>query len=289
MASGPARQRIEVFCPQCGNAQSEPGIVVSTACRSCGSHFEVKDGKAVDRSKPTARFAPNRSSEADPEPDPQPEPSKPLTPFRRPDPLVQRPQTLLQRILGRNPAPRKVVCFDCGVAHTTVGDAQSSQCPACGAYISLRNYKIDDRWSRRIQTRGDVVISKTGAVSGAPIVCHHLTVLGELAAAVDCSGDLLIRSHGKIPGNVRCGILRVERGAKVEFLNTIHAAEVFIDGQVSGQIHCTGAITLEKRAKLSGLVQAARLTVKQGASHSGTMQIVANAAGESPDPDQDAE
>ncbi len=286
MASRPARLRIEVFCPQCGNAQSEPAIVVSTACRACGRHFQVKDGKAVGRTEPTTRFAPDRSLEADSEP--EPEPSKPLSPFRRPDPPVQRPQTFLQRILGRNPMPRKVVCFDCGIAHTTVGDAQSSQCPSCGAYISLKNYSIDDRWNRRIQTRGDVVISKSGAVSGVPIVCHNLTVLGELAAAVDCSGDLVIRSHGKIPGNVRCEVLRVERGAKVEFLNTIHAAEVFIDGQVSGQIHCSGAITLEKRAKLSGLVQASRLIVKQGASHSGSMQIVANETGETADPDQDA-
>lgn len=286
MASGPAHQRIEVICPQCGNAQSEPGMVVSTACRACSFHFQVKDGKAVGRTEPTTRFAPDRSLEADSEP--EPEPSKPLSPFRRPDPPVPRPQTFLQKILGRNPKPRKVVCFDCGIAHSTVGDAQSSQCPACGAYISLKNYEINDRWNRRIQTRGDVVISKAGAVSGAPIVCHHLTVLGELAAAVDCSGDLVIRSHGKIPGNVRCEILRVERGAKVEFLNAIHATEVFIDGQVSGQIHCSGAITLEKRAKLSGLVQAARLIVKQGASHSGSMQIVANDAGETADPDKDA-
>lgn len=285
MASGPARQRIEVICPQCGHAQSEPGIVVSTACRSCGFHFQVKDGKAVTRPKPTTRFAPDRSSEADSEP--EPEPSKPLSPFRRPDPPVQRPQTFLQRMLGKNPQPRTVSCFDCGVEHTTVGDAQSSQCPSCGAYISLRNYEIDDRWNRRIQTRGDVTISKSGAVSGAPIVCHNLTVLGELAAAVDCSGDLIIRSHGKIPGNVRCHILRVERGAKVEFLNAIHASNVFIDGMVTGQIHCTGTITLEKRAKLNGLVQAARLVVKQGATHNGSMEIIAPETGEIPVPGED--
>lgn len=287
MASGPARQRIEVTCPHCGHVQSEPAIVVSTACRSCGTHFQVKDGKAVERPKPTTRFAPDRSSEADSEP--EPEPTRPLSPFRRPEPPVARPPSLLKRLLGRPHKPRKVVCFDCGVTHHTVCDAQSSQCPSCGAYISLRNYEIDDRWNRRIQTRGDVTISKSGSVSGVPIVCHHLTVLGELAAAVDCSGDLVIRSHGKIPGLVRCQILRVERGAKVEFLNEIHASEVFIDGQVTGQIHCTGTITLEKRARLNGLVRAARLVVKPGASHNGTMEILSTGTGEAVDPDHVAE
>jgi cytoskeletal protein CcmA (bactofilin family) len=81
----------------------------------------------------------------------------------------------------------------------------------------------------------------------------------------------------------------VERGAKVEFLNSIHASNVSIDGQVTGQIHCTGTITLEKRAKLNGLVQAARLVVKQGASHNGTMEIVAPGPGENPEPVQSDE
>lgn len=287
MASGQARQRIEVSCPECSHAQNEPGIVVSTACRACGFHFQVKDGKAVLRTKPTTRFAADRSSEADSEP--EPEPSKPLSPFRRPAPPVQRPQTFLQRLLGKNPKPRKILCFNCELEHTTVGDAQSSQCPSCGAYISLRNYEIDDSWNRRIQTRGDVTILKAGNVSGAPIVCHHLTVLGELAAAVDCSGDLVIRSHGKIPGHVRCETLRVERGAKVEFLSIITASKVFIDGLVTGQIHCSGAVTLEKRAKLNGLVRASRLIVKQGATHNGPMEILQSEPGETPQPGHDEE
>src|SRR6476469_170927 len=100
MASGQARQRIEVSCPECGHSQEEPGIVVSTACRACGFHFQVKDGKAVARLKPTTRVAADRSSEPDSEP--EPEPSKPLSPFRRPEPPVHRPQTFLQRLLGRN-------------------------------------------------------------------------------------------------------------------------------------------------------------------------------------------
>lgn len=259
-------------------------MVVSTACRACGHHFQVRDGKAVHRAKPSTRYAADRSSEADSEP--EPEPSRPLSPFRRPEPPARRPQTLLQRLFGLNPKPRVIRCFNCELEHTTVGDAQSSQCPSCGAYISLRNYEIDDRWNRRIQTRGNVTILKTGVVSGVPIVCHHLTVLGELAAAVDCSGDLVIRSHGKIPGHVRCETLRVERGAKVEFLSTITAGRVVIDGLVTGQIHCSGSVTLEKRAKLNGLVRATRLVVKQGATHNGPMEILQSDSGETPTPDQ---
>lgn len=273
MAAEPARHRIELTCPECGHVQSEPALVVSTTCRACGENYQVKDGKAVSRQRPSTRFVAHkvRPSEED---ESEPEAAKPQSPFKRPEPPVPAPAGLLQRLFGRTPKPRRVVCFDCGREHIAVPTAQSSQCPYCGFYISLRDYTINERWNRRIQTRGDVTIEKGGSVSGVPITCHNLTVLGELAAAVECSGDLIILSHGKIPGKVLCHTLRVERGARVEFLHAVQAAEVFVDGQLTGQVHCSGAVVLEKRAELRGLVRAARLQVKQGAKHSGVIEII---------------
>ena len=124
-----------------------------------------------------------------------------------------------------NPAkpPREITCFNCGHSYTAVGEAQSSQCPKCSGYISLLNYDITAQWNRRIQTCGDVVIQKSGSVSGVNIQCHNLTVLGELAGSVECSGNIIIRSSGKIVGNVLCRHLRVEKGARVEFLNPVNA------------------------------------------------------------------
>jgi cytoskeletal protein CcmA (bactofilin family) len=154
------------------------------------------------------------------------------------------------------------------------GEAQSSQCPKCGNYISLLDYNITEHWNKRIQTRGDVTILKTGAIVGTTVRCHHLIVMGELAGSVDCSGDLIIRSHGKIIGTVRCSNLRVEKGARVEFLNSVCAETVRIDGQVRGQITCTGSVTLEKRAQLHGLVRTSSLIVKPGAKHTGMIEMV---------------
>ncbi|MBK1881680.1 polymer-forming cytoskeletal protein [Luteolibacter pohnpeiensis] len=169
---------------------------------------------------------------------------------------------------------REITCFSCGFVHQAPAEAQSSQCPRCSGYISLQDYEIAEAWNRRIQTRGNVVILKTGHVSGITIQCHHLTVLGELAGSVDCSGNLIIRSHGKILGKVNCDQLRVEKGAKVEFLNPVSARSAYIDGQVRGQISCSGPVTLEKRARLQGLVRTTSLVVKSGAKHTGTIEMV---------------
>jgi cytoskeletal protein CcmA (bactofilin family)/Zn finger protein HypA/HybF involved in hydrogenase expression len=273
MADETPRHRIEVCCPECGASQLEPALVVSTQCRSCRANFQVREGKGVVRKHPTTRLAPPRK-DSDPEPEPPPQISK--TPFIRLAPSVPAPQSFLMRLFNPVKPPRPVTCFNCGHSYTAVGEAQSSQCPKCSGYVSLIHYDITVPWNRRIQTCGDVVIQKTGVVSGANIQCHDLTVIGELAGSVECSGTVVIRSSGKITGNVFCRHLRVEKGARVEFLNPVNAETASIDGNVRGQIFCSGPISLGKRAHLQGLVRTTSLIVKPGAKHTGTIEMVTN-------------
>jgi cytoskeletal protein CcmA (bactofilin family)/Zn finger protein HypA/HybF involved in hydrogenase expression len=270
MADEPQRHRLELTCPECGHVQTEPALVVSTQCRACRANFQVKDGKGVVRTRPVTRLAAPRK-DSDPEVAPLP-PSPPLTPRSRTS--SPPPRSFLMRLFHPVKPPREVICFNCNHAFTAIAEAQSSQCPKCGGYVSLLDYSITEHWNKRIETRGNVVIQKTGSVVGANLRCHHLTVLGELAGVVDCSGDLVIRSHGKIIGTVRCRHLRIEKGARVEFLNPVTATTATIDGHVRGQISCTGAVTLERRARLHGLVRTSSLVVKPGAKHAGTIEMV---------------
>ena len=270
MADEPQRHRIEVACPECGHTQIEPALVVSTQCRGCRANFQVRDGKGVVRDRPVTRLAPPRKS-TDPEPA---SPRAKTQPALRLGPPVQPPRSFLMRLIHPMKPARNVICFNCGHAFSAIAEAQSSQCPKCSGYVSLLDFDIAEQWNRRIQTRGNVVIQKSGTVTGTTVRCHNLTVLGELAGSVECSGDLVIRSHGKIIGTVQCQNLRVEKGARVEFLNPVSAATASIDGHVRGQISCTGAVTLEKRAHLHGLVRTSSLIVKSGAKHTGTIEMI---------------
>ncbi len=271
MSDEPKRHRIEVTCPECGHSQTEPALVVSTLCRACRANFQVRDGKGVVRNRPITRLAAPRK-DTDPEPEPLPLAPKP-PPFTRRGPVSAPPQSFLKRLFNPTKPPREIKCFNCGYSYTTVGEAQSSQCPKCSGYISLLDYDINEVWNRRIQTCGNVIIQKSGVVAGVTLRCHNLTVLGELAGSVECSGDLIIRSNGKIIGKVQCKNLRIEKGARVEFLHPVTATSAFIDGNVRGQITCTGPVTLEKRAHLQGLVRTSSLIVKAGASHTGTIEM----------------
>ncbi len=272
MAVEPHHHRIQVTCPECGQVQAEPGLVISTQCRACRANFQVQDGKGVVRKRPITRLAKPRK-EGDPEPELSPV-HKLLPILRSKGPAPLPAQSLFRRIFNPTKPARPITCFNCQHHYTASGQAQSSQCPKCSGYISLIDYEITDHWNRRIQTCGDVVIHKSGTVAGVTLQCHHLTVLGELAGSVNCSGDLIIRSHGKIIGTVTCQNLRIEKGARVEFLNPVTAANVFIDGQVRGQIYCSGPVVLEKRAQLTGLVRTTSLVIKPGAKHSGSIEMI---------------
>lgn len=258
-------RRIEVVCPKCEHAQIEPSLVISTICRSCGKHMDVKDGKPVVRPKHATRLA---------------SPGKP--PVQHPSTgsstkhpqAVKSPISFLRKFFIKEPEKQPVDCYHCGKSFEVMTHAQSSQCPKCGGYISLKDYVVDNAWRRRIQTRGNVTILKSGSISGVHVQCHDLICLGKLSASVDCSGVLAIRSHGRIIGNVKCRELKVERGAEVEFQGDVHAERAYIDGQVKAQLTCTGTITLEKKAHLQGLARAGALVVMAGARHTGLMEVV---------------
>lgn len=181
---------------------------------------------------------------------------------------------ILRRLFEKVPVMREISCYHCNCELEVSSEAQSTQCRKCGGHISLKDYEINQSWRRRIQTRGNVKVLKSGSIIGVKVQCHDLTVLGKLAAAVDCSGVLRIRSHGKIIGNVNCRELRVERGAEVEFQGDVHAKKAYLDGHVRAKLTCTGTITLEKKAHLQGLARAGGLIVKEGAKHTGAMEVI---------------
>lgn len=258
-------RKIKLVCPACEGEQMEPSLVISTQCRSCGEHMDIRNGKPVSRPKYATRLA---SAGKPPVQHPAVAPVIPKKPVK------EASQGLLRRFFLREPDKKEINCYHCKRTFEVVSDAQSSQCRKCGGYISLKDYEIDQAWRRRIQTRGDVTIQKSGSILGVHVQSHDLTVLGKLAASVECSGTLRIRSHGKIIGNVECRELRVERGAVVEFQGDVHAESAYIDGQVRAQLTCTGTITLEKKAHLQGLARAGGLVVKAGAKHTGLMEVI---------------
>lgn len=270
MNDEPPRHRIQVACPECGNIQTEPALVISTQCRACRANFQVKDGTGVARSQSFARLAkPRNDGEYDVVPAPLPAKETP----RYGPTASAAPRSWFQRFLRPEVPPREVICFACHHEFKALGEAQSSQCPKCGGYVNLLGHEITEHSNTRIETHGDVVIRKTGSFSGVTIRCHQLTVHGGLSADVECSGNLVIRCTGKINGSLQCRQLIIEKGAHVEFLGVVTAESARIEGHARGRISCSGPVTLEKGAQLHGLVRCTEFIVHPRAKHTGTLEI----------------
>lgn len=261
--------RIDLECPECGHVQSEPVRVVSTQCRGCLKHYQVRDGEVVSRVISTVRLA--KPGAHDDEPASEFKSYQPPAPPRKP---VPPPMGWWKRFLLRPDPPRTVKCFGCEREFTAGAEAESTQCPGCGAYVSLRNHEIRESWTRELRTCGRVVVHKEGSVRQAQIQCGELTVFGKIFGTVESFGQVTIQSGGKISGGIRCRRLHITRKARVEFHDTVHADEILIEGEARGVFHCTGTITLARRALLQGLVRAAALNVRSGASHVGTVEII---------------
>jgi len=293
------KNTVTLVCPDCGFEQKESNMAVSTYCRGCSVHYKIIDGKAEpNKVAPSNPFASLKDSGLSPKLRPINDgseskntspntpkkpvkentntPSAPVPSFKKTKPpttsLIQK-AAASAGLLNNKEKDREVHCFECEKVHKASIEASSTLCPACGAYIALKDYEITSNWNRRIQTRGNVVIHKKASVTGITIHCHHLTTHGDFTGGVDCSGDFTIRSHGKIMGRVRCKRLIIEKRARVEFANTVHCEDAIIDGSVTGNFQCSGKLALQKKATLTGDIKVATMAVEEGARHHGRISI----------------
>ncbi|MGB0328139.1 MAG: bactofilin family protein [Akkermansiaceae bacterium] len=294
---------VDITCPLCGSRQQESRLAVSSYCKECGAYLSFeKDGEV--KARPLTPPDPFADRPTQPEVDVDYSPCKeleeirPIIPVRKaPEPIEEPteagqnldsppPQKALSadgRYQG-TPAPggtpsqnkietRNVTCFECGATHAANILANSTQCRNCGRMISMADRDIHETWTSPIQTRGNVHIHKKALVRAASIQCHDLIVEGTFTDNAECSGDLIIRRNGKIPGQVKCRRLLVEKRAKVEFLGPVEMDEGKIDGIVTGNLTCHGLLALEKKSVLTGNLKVGSLTIADGAKHNGQVRM----------------
>ena len=302
-----------MICPECQHQQSESKIAISTYCRGCGSHYKISHGIAATDSKiPNNPFASKKSAnvkadepvdrnaggehtlnaaattpatesdQRDGQKDGQreeqnssaQEPAQKATSHTS-DLRAQLSQKASSAgsFFQRKNKLRKVMCLECDHEHEAPAEASSTLCSACGTYVSLKNYIINNHWNRRIETRGNVTIQKKGSVTDITVRCHDILVLGTLKGGIDCSGDITLNSHSKIMGNVSCRRLVIDKRADVAFANEVVCEEAIIDGHVTGHFVCTGKLHLKKKAVLNGNIVVANMTIDKGARHNGKISI----------------
>ena len=274
-------------CPHCEQEQIEPGLAISTFCRSCGKHFQIENGVALPpfgAGDPGPRF---RSTvvegdgsigpgfDLDEPGDTSSSESEPVAPTAKRSffGFIRSLQSADDDSAPVEPEKKPIRCFECGHIHEVSVAASSTQCARCSLYISLSDVHIREQYSRNIRTRGDVTIYRKGSVVGCEIACHNLNIMGRISGSVDCSGNATFKNSGKVIGSMHCKHIIVDKKCEVDFPQGIIAESADIYGVVRGDILCSGTVHIFKTGSVLGDATAKAIVMKDGGVLTGQMNI----------------
>lgn len=231
-------EKISADCPHCGFSQLESAHAKSTFCRKCGEHYSIE--KLLAR-EATSLKAPSI--------------------FDKLSKLVSGEKI------------RDVCCVSCGHRQQVSSLAQSTQCPGCGSYIDLKDFKIAGPFGRSIQTQGEVIITSKGDVSSAKIACGSALIEGKVRGNLSCTGIATVKMHGQVLGSIEAHQLIIEKRSDVEFVRPVKVHSVEIRGKISARILCESCVTIAKGGELEGVVYAKAINVERGGIFSGELFI----------------
>jgi cytoskeletal protein CcmA (bactofilin family) len=295
-----AKPRIEIRCPQCGNAQWEPEAVQSTNCRKCGSYIHLEKGHvASGRTEPSLASTIHRSEEIKSRIDVtcpscashQLEPAAAKSTYcRKCGGYIQldksakspahpgsreRPVSGFQKLQNFLGVQRTIIarCFECPGVREVPKTATSTLCPKCGAYIDLQDYKIAGAFTRSIRTGGRLTIAAKGDLISRRAYCGSAEIEGSLRAKLICSGDVTIKRKGKLGGEIEARNIRIEKKCAVEFAHPIRADVIEIDGLVIVPSVLARRVVVNKTGRLKGAVSAQGFVVEKGGYFAGDLRI----------------
>ncbi len=270
----PAKGRIEIQCPHCGNLQLEPEFAQSTNCRKCGGYIQLEKGRksaapheahaypsafqkaedAKGRVEIQCPHCGNLQLESE---------SAKSTYCRKCGGYVQLEKsrkpaashesertspTVSQKIQGLFGVQGTAIarCFECAGEREVPKSATSTLCPKCGAYIDLQDYKIASIYTRSIRTGGRLIITSKGDLIGRRTFCGSAEIEGSVRGNLICTGAVRIKVKGKFNGSIEAKTVYIEKKCEAEMVHPIRAEQVEIDGAISGQIIASRTVTIHK-------------------------------------------
>ena len=262
----------------------EPASGLSTYCRKCGGYFKL--ARPAPAPAPRGRLSGLMNPGRKPSSATQPQPAVQQRPTAMPlqiqgfgeqdAPMVARTSSFSRTqpvgTIGKDP-PRTIQCLECDAVHKVAPASTSTMCPGCSTYIDLRDIGIKDRTNQRIRTRGNVTVEKKGALLGSSIHCGNLTIHGTVAGSIYASGDVIMKTDGKIMGEIRCRRFVLDRKCEVQCLQPVQAEVMEIHGHISGHFRATRLIMLSRHASLTGSATAQTISVEPGAMLNGQVLV----------------
>jgi cytoskeletal protein CcmA (bactofilin family) len=229
------RKKVEVTCPSCGVGQQECRDYLSTICRACGYAFSRLEAESP-----------------------------------RAHPLLLPPT---EKTAESDPLEIPVTCHRCGTTHQASPHSLSTRCSGCQTAISFSSEVINRPLSRQIDTRGDLLITKTGSLFGPHTVCRHATIQGKISGAIYCEGKLLLQTNGTLPCKIHAEEVLVPGGSDVACPFPIEARLVVVRGILRAHLFLNGTLKILRKGRVEGSVLAKSIQVDRGGQLLGQVHI----------------
>jgi cytoskeletal protein CcmA (bactofilin family) len=212
------QDKVKVECPHCGHSQAEPRSCFSTVCKKCGGHYHVQD--ALKPARKAAGPAPERRH---------------IRCFECGAEL-EAPVTAQSTMCKR--CSRYIDLNDYHIANAVSKNFKTKGSFAVEAtgYVFNTEATVGDavikgRFIGKLVAEGSLTIYATAEIKGSftagrlvipaanhfrwrePIKVGAAEIAGELAADLRAEGTIILRSTGRLFGNLEAGGLVVEDGA----------------------------------------------------------------------------
>lgn len=112
----------------------------------------------------------------------------------------------------------------------------------------------------------------------APLRSKNVSVIGPtLVFRGELSADEDLVIEGTIEGTIAHHKKNLTIGKKGRVTADIHASAVIVEGELNGDIHSDGLVSLASAAKVNGNIYCARLVMQEGAQFNGNIEMMTSA------------
>jgi cytoskeletal protein CcmA (bactofilin family) len=132
----------------------------------------------------------------------------------------------------------------------------------------------------------DAPLGATAPIHPSSPTARNLVRLGStLEIKGEISGDEDLQIDGKVKGPISLPGHRLTIGRTAQLSSEVTAREVIVYGTVAGNIRARDRIEIKKDAEVLGDITTARISVEDGASFKGRIEIERAKAPSQPDPE----
>lgn len=179
--------------------------------------------------------------------------------------------------IGRTvmPTQNEIVCYACGFHFVMRGRAEYTQCPKCGARLSLKDEKITGGFRDELVTAGKVTLTRSAIVDGGTIQTSDLAVEGIIKSGqIKVFRTLELLEGSEVPEDlINTRHLRIGPGASYKLKKPLQIEDLVVEGTLEGKIKATGHVFIKATGHLIGAIETAHLEVEDGAGLSAACKV----------------